>query len=430
MQVSVESIGALERRMEVQVPAERIEKAVDERLQKLSRTVRLKGFRPGKVPVKVVRQQFGDEVRREVLGDVLEKSFAEAVAQEKLTPAGGPKIEPLDLNPGNDLKYRAVFEIVPEIELKGIEGMELSRPVAEVTPADIDAMIENLREQRAQYVVVEREARETDRVTVDFDGTINGLAFDGGKGEDVPVVLGEHRMLEDFEKALVGTRAGEEKVVELTFPETYPASTAGKQARFDVKIKTVEERRLPELDDEFAKSFGIEEGGIEQLREEVKENMQRELENAVRSRLKKQVMDGLIAANPIDLPKSMVETQVRDLQVDAARRMGIRDASQMPPPEGFQEPARRRVALTLLVTELIKHANLQVDQAKVMERFEELVAQFPDPQQALQAYRSNPQLQRQMEAAVLEDQVVDWVVERARLSDTPATFKELMNFGA
>jgi trigger factor len=430
MQVSVEAIGTLERRMEVQVPAERIEKAVDERLQKLSRTVRLKGFRPGKVPVKVVRQQFGDQVRQEVLGDVLQKSFAEAVQQEKLTPAGGPKIEPLNLDQGGDLKYRAVFEIVPEIDLKGFEGMELSRPVAEVTTADIDTMIENLRQQRAQYAPVEREARETDRVTVDFDGTINGLAFDGGNGEDVAIVLGERRMLEDFEKALVDTRAGEAKVVELTFPENYPAGTAGKQARFEVKIKAVEERRLPELDEEFAKSFGIEEGGIEQLREEVKENMQRELADAVRARLKKQVMDGLVAANPIDLPKTMVETQVRDLQLDTARRMGARDASQVPPAEGFQEPARRRVALTLIVGELIKRADLRVDQAKVLERFEELVAQFPDPQQALQTYRTNPQLQRQMEAAVLEDQVVDWVVERARISDAPASFKELMNFGA
>ncbi len=430
MQVSVEAIGTLERRMEVQVPAERIEKAVDERLQRLSRTVRLKGFRPGKVPVKVVRQQFGDQVRQEVLGDVLQKTFTEAVQQEKLTPAGGPKIEPLNLEQGGDLKYRAVFEIVPEIELKGVEGMAISRPVVEVTPADIDAMIENLRGQRAQYALVEREARDTDRVTVDFDGTIDGLAFDGGKGEDVAIVLGEGRMLEDFEKALAGTRAGEEKVIELTFPADYPESTAGKKARFDVKIKSVEERRLPELDDEFAKSFGIEEGGIEQLRQEVKDNMERELADAVRARLKKQVMDGLIAANQIDLPKTMVDTQVRDLQLDAARRMNVRDASQLPPAEGFQEAARRRVALTLLVGELIKLANLQVDQSRVMERFQELVAGFPDPAQALQTYRTNPQLQRQMEAAVLEDQVVDWVVERARISDEPTSFKELMNFGA
>lgn len=430
MQVSVEAIGTLERRMEVQVPAERIEKAVDERLQKLSRTVRLKGFRPGKVPVKVVRQQFGEQVRQEVLGDLLQQTFAEAIVQQKLTPAGGPKIEPLNMERGSDLKYRAVFEVVPDIDLKGVEGMELSRPVAEVTEADIDAMIENLRLQRAEYVVVDREARETDRVIVDFEGTIDGLAFDGGKGEDVPVVLGEKRMLEAFETALIGTRAGEQKVVELTFPDDGPPSTAGKQARFEVKIKSVAERRLPEVDEEFAKSFGIEEGGPQRLREEVKENMERELAAAVRARIKQQVMDNLIAANPIELPKTMVEDQVRELQLDAARRLGIRDASQLPPADKFVEPARRRVALTLLFSELVRHADLKVDQARVQERFEELAAQFPDPEQALQLYRTNPQLQRQMEAAVLEDQVIDWVIERARITDVPSTFKELMNFGA
>jgi trigger factor len=430
MQVSVEAIGTLERRMEVQVPAERIEKAVDERLQKLSRTVRLKGFRPGKVPVKVVRQQFGEQVRQEVLGDVVQKSFAEALVQEKLTPAGGPKIEPLDLAQGGDLKYRAIFEVVPEIELKGVEGMEVARPVAEVTAADIDAMVENLKEQRATYAAVDREARDTDKVTVDFEGTIDGLPFDGGKGEDVAIVLGQGRMLADFEAGLMATKAGEQKTIEVVFPADYPATTAGKRAQFAVTVKAVEERRLPELDDEFAKSFGVEEGGIEQLREEVKENMQRELTDAVRARLKKQVMDGLIAANQIDLPKTMVDTQVRDLQIEAARRMGARDASQLPPPETFQDAARRRVTLTLLVGEIIRRADIKVNQSQVQERFQDLAAQFPDPMQALQTYRTNPQLQRQMEASVLEDQVVDWVLERARMSETPSTFKELMNFGA
>jgi len=430
MQVSVEAIGTLERRMEVQVPAERIEKAVDERLQKLSRTVRLKGFRPGKVPVKVVRQQFGEQIRQEVLGDVVQKTFAEAIVQQKLVPAGGPKIEPLSADQSGDLKYRAIFEIVPEIELKGVEGMEISRPTAEVTEADIDAMIETLRQQRATYAEVDREARDTDRVTVDFAGTIDGVAFDGGSGTDAPIVLGEGRMLADFEEGLKGVRAGEQKTIELTFPENYPASTAGKRAQFAVTVKSVEERVLPELDEEFCKSFGIEEGGVPRLREEVKDNMERELAEAIRGRLKKQVMDGLLAANPIDLPKTLVDTQVREMQIDAARRMGAREASQIPPAENFEEAARRRVALTLLVQEVIRVAELKVDQTRVYERFEELAMQFPDPEKAVQTYRTNPQLQRQMEAAVLEDQVVDWVLERARITDTPSSFKELMSFGA
>ncbi len=431
MQVSVESTGALERRMEVHVPAERIEKAVDERLQKLSRTVRLKGFRPGKVPVKVVRQQFGQQIRQEVLGDVVQSTFNEAVQQQKLSPAGGPRIEPLSADESGDLKYRAVFEVLPQVELKGIEGMEIARPAAQVQPADIDAMIENLREQRATYAAVERGAQAKDKVTVDFDGSVDGQPFEGGKGENVPVTLGAGRMLADFEAGLFGTRTGEQKTIELTFPANYGApALANKKASFAITIKRVEGQQLPELNDEFAKSYGVEEGGMERLREEVAENMRRELGEAIRARLKKQIMDGLLAANPLELPKSLVDAQVRELQMDAGRRMGAQDVSQLPPAESFQEAARRRVALSLLINEIIRTTKLQLDQSKVLSRFEELSRQFPDSAQAMQTYRSNPQIQRQMEAGVLEDQVVDWVMERAKTSDTPASFKELMNFGA
>jgi trigger factor len=430
MQVSVESTGALERRMEVQVPAERVEKAVDERLQRMSRTVRLKGFRPGKVPVKVVRQQFGQQVRQEVLGDVMQTTFNEAVVQEKLTPAAGPRIEPINLEQGGDLKYRAIFEVLPQIELKGVESLKVDRPSAQVSEADVDAMIENLREQRPTYSVVEREAGDKDRVTIDFEGTIDGQPFEGGKAENYPIDIGAGRMLADFEAGLRGVKAGDTKDIELTFPDNYQGNLAGKQAKFAINVKQVEERKLPELDDEFAKLYGVEEGGIERLRAEVKENMERELGEAVKARVKKQILDGLLEANPIDLPKSMVDAQVRELQIDAARRMGARDASQIPPPEGFQDTARRRVALSLLIGEIIRTANIQVDQAQVQARFEDLAAQYPDQGQALQQYRSNPQFRRQMEAAVLEDQVIDWLTQRAQVADQPSSFKEIMNFGA
>ena len=416
--------------MEVQVPAVEIDKAVDERLQRLSRTVRLKGFRPGKVPVKVVRQQFGQQVRQEVLNDVVQSSFAEAVDQEKLTPAGGPRIEPINVGDG-DLKYRAVFEIVPQIELKGLETLPVERPVADVSEADIDAMIQNLREQKPTFTSVEREAWDTDRVTIDFNGTIDGQPFEGGSGENIPIVLGAGRMLADFEAGLVGAKGGEQRTIKLTFPQNYGApALAGKQAEFAVSVKSVEERHLPELDEEFCKLYGVEQGGIEQLRREVEENMRRELADAIRARLKKQVLDGLAAANAIELPKSMVDAQVRDMQIDAARRMGARDASQIPPPDAFQEAARRRVQLSLLVSEVIKNANIQVNQAQVQQRFQELAQQYPDALQAVEQYRTNPQMRRQMEAAVLEDQVVDWLLERARVTDKESSFKELMNFGA
>jgi trigger factor len=431
MQVSVEATGALERRMEVQVPAERVEKAIDDRLKSMSRTVRLKGFRPGKVPVNIVRQQFGQQVRQEVLGDVVQSTFAEAVSQQNLTPATGPRIEPISTEQGSDLKYRAVFEIFPQVELNGLDSIEVSRSTAEVTVADVDAMIENLRQQRPTYVSVERESRDTDRVTVDFVGTLDGKPFDGGEGERVPVVLGAGRMLPDFETGLKGVRAGERKTIDVVFPENYGAQeVAGKTAQFELTVHSVEEQQLPELNDEFCKSFGVEEGGIERLREEVQDNMRRELADAIHSRVKKQVLDALLAANPLELPKALVDNQVRELQMDAGRRMGAKDASQLPPAETFVEPARRRVALSLLINEVIKKAELKVDQSKVSERLEELAQQFPDPEKALQTYRGNPQIRRQLEAGVLEDQAINWIVERAKVTDQQSSFNELMNFGA
>lgn len=431
MQVSVESTGALERRIEVQVPAARVEQAVEERLKSMSRTVRLKGFRPGKVPVQVVRQQFGQQVRQEVLGDVVQSTFAEAVTQEKLTPTGGPRIEPISTEQGADLKYRAVFEIYPQIKLAGVETLAVERPAAEVTTADVDTMIENLRKQRPTFVAVERPAHDTDRVTIDFDGSVDGVPFEGGKGAAVPITLGEGRMLKEFETGLLGVKAGESKTIELTFPANYgKPELANKKAQFAVQVNSVEEQVLPALDDEFCKSYGVEEGGIERLRQEVEDNMRRELADAVQARLKKQVMDALLAANPVELPKSLVQAQVQDLRVDAGRRMGAKDVSQLPPAESFVEAAQRRVALSLLINEVISTAGLKLDQAKVQVRFEELAQQFPDAAQAVQTYRSNPQIRRQMEAAVMEDQAVEWLVERAKITEKPSSFKEIMNFGA
>jgi trigger factor len=268
-------------------------------------------------------------------------------------------------------------------------------------------------------------------VTVDFVGTLEGKPFEGGQGERVPVVLGAGRMLPDFEAGLKGVRAGDRKTIDVAFPENYGAQeVAGKTAQFALTIHTVEEQQLPELNDEFCKSFGVEEGGIDRLREEVEDNMRRELADAIHARVKKQVLDALLAAHPLELPKSLVDNQVRELQADAGRRMGAKDASQLPPAESFAEPARRRVALSLLINEVIKAGNLKVDQSKVSERLEELAQQFPDPEKALQTYRGNPQVRRQLEAGVLEDQAIDWISERAKVTDQQSSFKELMNFGA
>lgn len=431
MQVSVETTGALERRIEVSVPRERIEQAIDERLKRVSRTAKLKGFRPGKVPFKVVKQQFGAQVRQEVLSDLMQSSFAEAVTQEKLNPAAGPRIEPINLGPEQDLRYRATFEVFPEIELKGVEGIAVVRPAAEVTEADVDAMVLNLREQRPRFEAVERESREGDRVTMDFEGQIDGAEFEGSKGTDVAVLLGGGRMLKDFETGITGMKADERKQIDVPYPADYHnAALAGKVAKFDVHLKTVEEKKLPELDDEFCREYGVLEGGIEQLRKEVRENMERELEQNVRARLKAQLMEGLLAANPVEVPQSLVDAQVREMQIDAARRMGARDASQVPPPEPFVEGARKRVALGLLIGELIKTRGLKIDRERVESRLTDLAASYPDPEQIIKAYRQNADALRQIENIVIEDQVVDLLLEKAAVTDQPATFKDVMNFGA
>jgi trigger factor len=292
-------------------------------------------------------------------------------------------------------------------------------------------MIENLREQRATYAAVEREARDTDRVTVDFDGTIDGQPFEGGKGEHIAIVLGAGRMLADFEAGLKAARPGEQKTIDLTFPQNYAApALAGKKAQFAVTVKLVEERQLPELNDEFSASYGVPEGGVERLRQEVQENMERELAEAIRVRIKNQVMDTLLSSNPLELPKVAIDAQVRDLQMEAARRMGAQDPAQLPPPQTFQDNARRRVALSLLINEVIKAGEIQVNSSLVQSRFQELAQQHPDPQHALRIFHGNPQMTRQMQASVLEDQAVDWILERAKISDKPSSFKELMNFGA
>jgi trigger factor len=361
----------------------------------------------------------------------MQSSFAEAVTQQKLSPAAGPRIEPISVGPEQDLKYRATFEVFPDIQLKGVEGIAVTRPAAEVNEADVDAMVLNLREQRPRFEAVERESREGDRVTMDFEGQIDGAGFEGSKGTDVAVLLGGGRMLKDFEAGITGMKAGEHKQLDVPYPGDYHnAALAGKVARFDVHLKKVEEKKLPELDEEFCREYGVLEGGIDQLRKEVRENMERELEQNVRARLKAQLMEGLLAANPLEVPRSLVDAQVREMQIEAARRMGAREASQVPPPEPFVEGARKRVALGLLIGELIKTRGLKVDRERVDARLADLAASYPDPEQVIKAYRQNPDALRQVENLVIEDQVVDLLLEKAKVTDQPATFKDVMNFGA
>jgi trigger factor len=429
MQVSVESTGKLERRMQVQVPAERVSKEIASRLKQLSRTARLNGFRPGKAPLTVIRQQFGPQVYREVIGELMQSSFSEAVTQKQLAPAGSPRIEPQSIGEGQDLTYVATFEVFPEVALQPLDSLEIERTTASVTESDIDAMIERLRKQQMKFAPVTRTAIAGDKVTVDFEGSIDGVPFAGGKGENVPITLGENRMLPQLEAGLIGAAAAEQKTVEVDFPADYRATElAGKRASFKVEVKTVEEPTLPELDDEFCKAFGVAEGGIQKLREDVAANMRRELEQALRGRNKSAVMERILEANPIDVPNALLETQIRDMQLESMRRSGAKDASQAPPREPLIEPARRRVALGLLFSDIIRRENIVLDPARANSRLDEMVGAYGDGEALKRAYLQNADAMRQVQSLALEDQVVDWVLAHAKVRDKEATFKELMNF--
>ena len=430
MQVSLTTHAGLERRLEVAVPAARIAGEVDTRLKSLARTVRLKGFRPGKAPYAVVRQQFASQVQSEVVSELLQQSFSEAVTQQKLRPAGGPRIEDLSANPGADLRYAAVFEVMPEFALQPLEALAIERPEAAITDADVDAMIESMRRQRPVFTVVDRAAEDTDQATVDFEGRIASATFDGGTGSGIKFVVGAGQMLAEFDAGVKGAKAGETRNVTVNFPENYGAKeVAGKMAVFAVTLQQVEAQGLPALDDEFCASFGVESGGIEKLRAEVRENMQRELDQAIHGKVRLALLDALHNAHPIDVPRSMVDEQIQTLAVEAARRMGIRDANQLPPREAFEQSARRRVSLGLIIGEIIRIEGIKVDRERVNARLAETVSNYPNPDEMRRQYLQSAEAMRDIEGAALEDQVIDSMLKRATVTPKASSFAELTGFG-
>lgn len=431
MQVSLTATGGLERRLEVAIPASQVDGEVAQRLNRISRTARLKGFRPGKAPLAVIRQQYGEQVQSEVINDLMRTSFSEAVQREKLNPAGGPRIEPISIAPGADIKYAAVFEVLPEVKLKPLSDLSVEKPVASVADSDLDAMIDTLRKQRPVFNEVSRAAAANDRVTVDFKGRIDGTEFDGGAGDNVQIVIGGGRVMKEFEDALVGASAGDEREFNATFAADHAnAKLAGKTATFSVKVGKVEEQLPAALDEEFAKSFGIPDGNLDSLRTEVRANMERELAEAIRLKLRTQILEALYTSNPIELPRQLVDEQVQELQVEMLRRAGVRDAKQLPPREPFEQPARRRVALSLLMSELVRTANLKVSRESVHEKVNELASTYSNPEEVRRAYLQNADTMRQIEAQVLEQQAIDWVLGQVKVAEKPASFSELTQFGA
>ena len=433
MQVSVETTSGLERRLIVGVPAARIDSAVDSRLQNAARTIKLDGFRPGKVPMRVVRKRFGESVRMEVLGEVMNESFYEAIQQQGLKPAGRPNIEPKSLEAGKDVEFVATFEVFPEVEAKDYSSIEVKKPVSEITAADIDKMIENLRQQRAEWQSVERAAASGDKANIDYLGTKDGVAFDGGKAEGSDLELGSGRMIPGFEDGIVGMSAGEEKVLALSFPDDYHSEDLkGAAVEFKITVNSVSEKKLPELDEALFEAFGVKEGGEEAFRAEVEKNMARELKNATKSRIKNQVMEGVLAIHAdLQVPKALVSQEIDALRNQQMQQFGAMaeklNAADILPDELFRENAERRVKLGLVLNELISIEGIKAEEDKVRAALEEMAASFEDKDEIINWYMSNPQQLQQIEGMVIEEEVVEKLLEKSKVSEETLSYEEVMS---
>ena len=417
MQVEVQANG-LERRVTVALPVEQVKKEIENRLKSLSRRVKVDGFRAGKVPMKVVERKWGGSVRQEVRNELLQSSFYEAITQEKLRPAGTPHF---DLQPESGdagLRYIAVFEVYPEFEVKVPSDLKMTKPTAVISDTDIDAMIERLRSQRKTWVVVDRSAQSGDRVIIDFEGKIDGQPFDGNQATAFPLVLGSGHLIAGFEDKLLGAKAGDQVEFDIEFPADYRATDlAGKPVHFDVKVTTVEESALPAVDEDFIKGFGVQDGSAESFRAEVKKTMERELDQAVKDRVKGQVLDALLANNAIELPKALIDEEIERMKKQAETQG---DA------QNLEEPARRRVALGLIVAELIKKNQFKAEPAKVRAAVEAVAASYERPEEVIQWYYARRERLGNVEALLLEDRTVEWVVEQNSVEEQPTPFSELV----
>ena len=430
MQVSVESGEGLEKRLLVDLPAERVSQVVDRKLQDLAKHVRLDGFRPGKVPMRTIKQRFGEQVRQEAYGTLIQETLYEAANQEKLMPAGEPQVELREAAEEGGLGYTATFEVMPEVALGDLSGQSVTRTVAEVTDGDVDDMIEKLRKQRRTWNDVDRAAQDGDTVYMDFKGMIDGEVFEGGSAENVPLILGSGSMIDGFEAGLLGAKPGDERTLELKFPDDYRAEhLAGKDVIFEVKVQKVAEPQMPEVDEEFVKAFGVEEGTVEALRADVAKNMRHELKQKLNALTKDKVMDALIAANPMEVPKAMVNQEAGRMKQQMLQDMQQRGqhSSVDLPVSVFEDQARRRVHLGLLVAEIINRQALKADDEEIRATIAEFADSYENPQEVIDHYLQDQAARSSIENLVLENAVVDWVLTQVEVNDDNKTFSEVMD---
>lgn len=429
MQVSLETTQGLERRATITVPAATVDAKVKELLKTEYRNRRINGFRKGKVPPNVLQKLFGKEARARAAQELMQSKYFEAIMQEKVNPAGPPSIEPKSNEAGQDLEFVATFEVYPDVEVKGLDAIEVEQPEVEVTDKDVDAMLDTLRKQHASWKEVKRKSKKGERITIDFTGRVDGEEFEGGKAQDFALELGQGRMIPGFEDEIIGMKKGEEKTIKVTFPEDYHAENLkGKDAEFDIVAKKVEEQVLPEVDDEFVALFGVKEGGVDALKAEVRKNMERELKNTVQSKVKEQILKGLVEHNEVEVPKAMVKQEIDVLRRQAMQRFGGNQA-QMPelPANLFEEQAKERVKIGLLLGEVIRGNEMKVDDAKVDEIIANNASAYEDPEEVVAYYKGNQELMQQVRNVALEEQAVEFVLGKAKVSAKKTSFDELMN---
>jgi trigger factor len=431
MQVSVETTQGLERRITITVPAESVDKAVKSRLQQLAKTQRINGFRPGKVPASVIKKRFGSAVRQEVSGDVMQQHFYQAIMQEELTPAGMPNFELTKDVAGEDLEFAATFEVYPDVVVSALDTLEIEKPVVEIAAKDLSEMMKTLQQQHATFKECKRKAKKGDKLTISFVGSIDGEEFDGGKAEDFPLELGKSQMIPGFEEPLIGAKTGDEVIAELTFPQDYHAEALkGKAASFVITVTKVEGLNLPKIDDEFATLFGVKEGGVEALEAEVKKNMQRELDQTLKTSVKEAVISALLASNSVDAPKALVDQEVSALREQAKQRFAQQGNGQnLPelPADMFTENAKRRVAVGLLIGQIIKENKVEVDPKRVDALIETTASAYEDPTEVVEYYKNNQELLKQIQNLALEEQAIDTILKIAKVKEVKKSFDEVMN---